>query len=193
MDSTTHSALERILAENPDPTRKLRALWALHATGGLSERRLRKLLAHGSEHVRGWAVRLELEDGKASQVMLAKFSRMARSDSSSRVRLCLASGLQRLPLQQRWSIAAALVARAEDAGDQNLPLMIWYGVEPLIEADPDRALELVTQSRLPIIRRHVARRIASLSLEPATLGPLVQLLGQSHDPDLQLDVLRGIH
>src|SRR5262249_43104591 len=36
--------------------KKLRALWALHATGGLGEAGLLRLFAHESEYVRGWAV-----------------------------------------------------------------------------------------------------------------------------------------
>ena len=32
-----HAALAKMLAENPDDTRQLRALWALHSTGGLTE------------------------------------------------------------------------------------------------------------------------------------------------------------
>ena len=34
---TVHAGLKRILREQTDPTRKLRALWALHVTGGLTE------------------------------------------------------------------------------------------------------------------------------------------------------------
>ena len=36
-DPAVHAALKRILRENPDVTRKLRALWALHVTDGLTE------------------------------------------------------------------------------------------------------------------------------------------------------------
>ena len=58
------------------------------------------------------------------------------------VRLYLASALQRLPLEQRWSIAEGLLSHSSDASDANLPLMIWYGVEPLVVVDTGRALKL---------------------------------------------------
>jgi hypothetical protein len=40
-----HKALKEILAKNPDETRKLRALWTLHVTKGLTEKELTDLLA----------------------------------------------------------------------------------------------------------------------------------------------------
>ena len=57
-DPAVHAALKRILRENPDVTRKLRALWALHVTDGLTEPELLELLEHDSEYVRSWAVYL---------------------------------------------------------------------------------------------------------------------------------------
>ena len=55
--------------------------------------------------------------------------------TSPKVRLALASALQRLQLKHRWAIAEALMGHADDAQDPYLPLMIWYGVEPLVNAD----------------------------------------------------------
>ena len=52
-------------------------------------------------------------------------------------------------------------AHRKDAADPNLPLMIWYGVEPLAGADPDRAAVLLTRARIPLVRRYIARRIAA--------------------------------
>ncbi|HTI49826.1 MAG TPA: PVC-type heme-binding CxxCH protein, partial [Planctomycetaceae bacterium] len=61
--SAAHAALKKILAENPEVPRKLRAIWALTSSGGLSEKDLTALVDHDSEHVRAWAVRL-LADGR---------------------------------------------------------------------------------------------------------------------------------
>src|SRR5262249_44679984 len=63
----THDGLRKILADDPDATRKLRALWALHATGGLTEADHLKLLGHDSEYVRGWTVQLALEGKNPSE------------------------------------------------------------------------------------------------------------------------------
>ena len=103
--------------------------------------------------MRGWAVRLLVEDRKASDAVAAKFAEMARKDTSASVRLALASALQRLPSDAAWPIAEGLVGHDEDANDANLPLMIWYGIEPLVPADPDRAAELLAKAKIPLVRR----------------------------------------
>jgi putative membrane-bound dehydrogenase-like protein len=140
---------------------KLRALWALYVVGGLDEKALLGLLDHKEEDLRGWAVRLLVEDKKISEGAAGRLADLARHDKSASVRLALASALQRLPLEQRWAIAEGLAGHAEDAGDDNLPLMIWYGVEPLVAADPARAAVLLTKARIPLVRQYIARRIAA--------------------------------
>ena len=161
----THAGLQKILATNPDVTRKLRALWALRVTGGLPPAQLTKLLDHGSEHVRWWAVQFSAEGESAPPVKVApevlkKFATMARKDPSPMVRLALASVMQRLPLADRWDIAFGLAAHEEDAADQNLPLMLWYAVEPLVGADRQRAVQLLGQCKMPEVRQYITRRMA---------------------------------
>jgi putative membrane-bound dehydrogenase-like protein len=178
------AALREILERNPDPVRKLRALWALHVTGGLSEQDRLALLERPEEHVRAWTVQLELEDRKASPAFLERMARMARSDASPVVRMYLASGIRRLPPAERAEVLRGLVGRAEDAEDPNLPLLVWYASEELAEADRDVALDLMKRSRLPSFREFMARRLTALStdlpvLNVATLGALGD--GQSDD------------
>ena len=72
------------------------------------------------EHVRAWAVRLLVDDGKTpTPAVIAAFAALAsRSKPSGLVRLFLASTLQRLPVNaDRWPLAEALAARAEYADD----------------------------------------------------------------------------
>src|SRR5204863_1114551 len=153
----------RILKEAPDVPRKLRALWALHATGGLGEDALLRQLDSPDEYLRAWAIQLEAEPKQVRPAARAKFVEMARSDSSPVVRLYLASACQRLPLDDRWSILERLAAHAEDAGDPNLPLMIWYAAEPMAAADLGRAVTFMKDARLPLLREFMSRRIASLA------------------------------
>ena len=130
-------------------------------TLGLDESALTKLLDDADETVRGWAVRLLLEDEKASSAVTAKLAEMAHTDKSASVRLALASALQRMPAAARWSIAEGLAGREEDAKDANIPLMIWYGIEELVPTDPDRAAALLVKARIPLVREYIARRIAA--------------------------------
>jgi putative membrane-bound dehydrogenase-like protein len=159
--SEAHAALRKILAENPDVTRKLRALWALFASGGVAEKDLLPLLDHESEHVRAWAVRLLVDGRNASAAAAEKFALMAAKDPSPLVRVFLASALQRMELAPRWPIVQALAQHAEDAEDPNLPCMIWYGTEPLVTTDLAKASALAADSKIPFLRQSIARRIAS--------------------------------
>ena len=77
------AALKQIVAENPDITKKLRALWTLHVTQGLSESELRTLLGHADEYIRSWAIQLITEDKEVSQETLQKFSTMAIVNNSA--------------------------------------------------------------------------------------------------------------
>ena len=159
----TRDLLQSQLAKQTDAPKMLRTLWALHNTGGIEAKQTLDLLDSKHDYVRGWAIQLELEDGNVLPAILNRLAKLAKSDPSPVVRRYLASGLQRLPLAKRWSIAEALVAHGEDTDDAYLPLMIWYGIEPLVPADKNRALALVVKAKIPLIREYIARRIASIS------------------------------
>jgi len=38
--------------------------------------------------------------------------------------------------------------------------MYWYAIEPLVPANPERALELAAKSQIPLVAQHIARRLA---------------------------------
>ncbi len=106
-------------------------------------------------------------------------------------RLHDASGLQRLPLDARWPIATALAGHAEDATDRQQPLMIWYGIEPAVAADPKRGIELIAAAKLPTVRRLVSRRITEdYEKNPAHIDALVALA--THDEASRPDILSGM-
>ncbi len=152
--------LRELVDEAGKVTHRLRALWALHRTGGVGEDRLMSLLQSDVSHLRAWAIRIELEDKKASARLLDRFATMAKSDPSPLVRLHLAAGMQRLPTSKRWAIAEGLATHGEDADDPNIPLMIWYGIEPAVPQDRRRALSLAEATEIPLLRRFIARRLA---------------------------------
>ncbi len=185
-----HKRLTRILHENPDVTRKLRSLWALHVTKGLTSQDLVGLLEHESEYVRSWAVYLLVEDRAPAADAVAKFAQMAAKDQSSLVQLYLASALQRMPVGQRWNIVAALLGR-DVAKDHNLPLMIWYGAEPAVAADMRQALEAASSSQVPRALPFTIRRIAATGSQEA-LKVLTDRLGVTTDPAQQKELAAGI-
>ncbi|MDB6150388.1 MAG: Membrane-bound dehydrogenase domain protein [Chthoniobacter sp.] len=156
-----HAALAKMLAENPDETRQLRALWTLHCTGGLTEALAVQSLSARSEWVRAWTVQLACEAGAPSEALLLKFAEMAKADPSPVVRLYLASGAQRIPVAQRWPVLEGLASRAEDAKDHNLPLMLWYAAEPAVAANVTKAAELLAGCQIPQVQEFITRRMAA--------------------------------
>ncbi len=154
-----HEMQLKLLNGAKSESMKLRALWALHATGGTSESVLAGLLADKSEYIRSWSVQLLCEDKTPSETVLKTFARMAREDSSAMVRLYLASALQRIPSAKRVEILEGLLSHTEDATDHNLPLMYWYATEPVVAEQPALALNLLSSSKIPLIREYIARRM----------------------------------
>jgi putative membrane-bound dehydrogenase-like protein len=154
-----HAALIRILDDHPDQTRKLRALWTLHCTNGLGEQLALKQLRSPMEYLRAWTIQLLCEGKEPSAAAIAEFTRLAKEDPSPVVRLYLAAALQRMPLASRWDIATNLAAHQEDNGDHNLPLMVWYGIEPAVAGDRKKALALMKSAKLDRLREFIPKRI----------------------------------
>jgi hypothetical protein len=155
-DPAVNGALAARLASHPKPTGRLRALWALHRTGGLSPEVLLKCQDHDDENLRAWALRLLGDGVEPPEAAVVK----AAGDASARVRLEAASALQRLPPAKRWAAIERLAARAEDAADANLPLMIWYGAADAAAADRARATALLPKIKIPLVARFTARLLA---------------------------------
>ena len=158
-----HLALKKILAENPDVTRKLRALWALHVTRGATENDLIALLDNESEYLRSWAIQLLTEEKNPSDQAVQHFATMAKSDTSAMVRLYLAAAMQRIPLEKRWDVVTALYRHDEDKDDQNLPLMLWYAFEPLVPMDMDRAAGIATSTELVNTLKFTVQRLKAIN------------------------------
>lgn len=167
--------------------RSLQAVWTLHALGQLNHDRYQTLLQHRDELIRGWAVQLALEESSANAVLNASLSSMASGERSPFVRLYLASALQRVPPDVRVRIASGLVRHAEDETDQNIPLIIWYGIEPVVAENESAALALLGQAEIPRIRNFIARRLALAE----KLNGLSDFLAGAK-PAAQADVIRGM-
>ncbi len=182
----TRQRLREMFRSPIDPDYRLRALWAMHVTGSWSTDALVLALSDADEHVRAWAIQLLCEDRTPPAAAVRTFAQMARSDRSAVVRLYLASALQRMEPAVRWSIASELMTHAEDAADQNLPKMIWVGVEPLVQNDATLALEQASRSRIPMLARFIARR----TVDAEAIQPLVEAIGKT--PVTQVDLLEGL-
>jgi hypothetical protein len=189
-----HTALNQILANHPDVTRKLRALWSLHVTGGTNEAMLQKLLSHENEYIRSWSIQLLLEKKMVSIETLSALENLAVNDSSPLVRLYLTAGLMRMPLGQRWKILEILTGKEEDAKDHNLPLMLWYAAEPLAELNMERLIGIAEVTKMPQFLRFTIQRIGAINSENAkkALRALAQRLGHHHEYHEQVRLIEKL-
>ncbi|MDG2383473.1 MAG: PmoA family protein [Pirellulaceae bacterium] len=155
----SHAALRELFETNTNGDHRLRALWALHVSGGIDETGLLEALHDEDEYIRAWAIQLLCEDKAPTNAARTQFVAMAKEDESSVVRLYLASALQRMRPEYRWPVATILVSHAEDAEDHNIPKITWFGMEPLVADNPKHALNLADQSRIPMLTQFIGRRL----------------------------------
>ena len=186
LQADTHDRLRRVFSTSANADWRLRAMWALHVTGGWTEETLRLALSDRDEHIRGWAVQLLVEDRSPASAAIETFIQMARTDKSAIVRLYLASALQRLNDNARGAVAAELMMRGEDANDHNIPKMLWFGIEPLVNSNAALALERAARSNIPMIARFTARR----TVDADALEPVVASIATA--PKTQVSLLEGL-
>ena len=185
----TIQVCEKILSDKKEMASiRLRAMWGLHMLGLAKPE---DFLNDPNEHIRTWSIRLltdgspidslfgpmekspSLENPKLLEIFLA----MAKKDDSGLVRLALASTLQRLPVSSRGRLARVLAGRAEDKGDHNLPMIVWYGVMPMVEDDPVGLLDVARATTWPTLRTWIARALTERSKErPEGLDALLELV-----------------
>ena len=183
--------VDKVFAGADDKAR-LNALWALHAAAGIDESTTLRALEDANPNVRGWAARLAVEDGEASTKLLDRFAEMAKTDPSPVTRLALASAAQRLPVDVRLPVLEGLAARAEDAKDHNLPLMVWYALEPAAGAEPARALGTALGAKLPGLLSFSVRRVAAIG-SPEAFELLVKTLGEAQTDATRLTILEALN
>ena len=160
-----HRHLKKQLEPTESQRDRLRALWTMHCVGvGVDGSQLTEWLQDSDEYVRAWGYYLAGETqptGPDVNESGYNFADHDFRDSSPVVRRAMASLMQHMPVDGRWPILESLSGYTMDAHDRNLPLLIWYGLEPAAEADPQRAYELAAKSPLPELLRFTVRRTSS--------------------------------
>jgi putative heme-binding domain-containing protein len=85
-----------------------------------------------------------------------------------------------------------LAGRDAYASDPQLPLLIWYGIEPEITRQPKTAITFLHATKMSTLRRLTARRITEeLEHSPAVVNDLIQTLPDQGDA-YRTDVLEGM-
>jgi len=200
------------------PEDRLRIIWALQAIGGAEgywlADRVYGSSKEGNELSRAGALGL-----RSSEIFLAKAREeerrlsglqptsdgvdffvkaakqlvwLAEREDSPRVRLKLAEALQSLPVEYRKPLAEQLVKRTADASDHNIPLLLWYGIEPVVAADAKAGVQLAVASQIPTVRRLIARRLAEdVEAKPANIAALLTAAAKS-DAAIKADIVNGL-
>ncbi len=193
---------------------ELRALWVLHAVGGIDAELAGIATAHHNPWVRNWAIRLinesppgSLERGSWSAEQATKqeqalrgwlLNPLAAIERSADVRLQFAATAQRLSPLDAVVVLRRLAMHDEDANDPAIPLMIWFAFEPLVVQQRDQTLAwLMTPDAADhmIVQRdlvpRVMRRLAATG-KPDDLAACVNFVATVEDNNVRRAALDGL-
>jgi putative membrane-bound dehydrogenase-like protein len=197
------AAMRNVLQQASETSTRLRALWTMHLTSGIDAATAIENLKSPNEWVRAWTIQLAFESQENLERIIREgreqnlkadpdLIQLAESDPSALVRLFIAAAAQRAPNEQeRGRLVRRLLQRSEDIQDHNLPLMVWFVMEPLAADHPKEALTAALSTPLPKILNFTTRRIASLGTDEAR-DLIASKLGELEDSAKQLDVLNGL-
>jgi putative membrane-bound dehydrogenase-like protein len=182
--------LVKLATDHKDQVIRLRALWALHLTGGIPS--LSGSPAESAEvgwFVKSWA---EEEPATRNDPALADLCKTIVSKAGSGVTCrVVASTVPRLSIDLRWDVLAALLARSEDATDHNLPYLYWYALEPLCANAPAKALKLAAEGKIPFVFQCAARRVGAIGT-PEAFDLLAKSLAEAKTEEQRLVYFRGL-
>lgn len=140
----------------------LEALWALNLSGGFDDDFALRQIDHADPYVRMWTVRLLGDRKIVSSDVAQALAGLAAREPHPEVRSQLASSAKRLPAPAALPIIRRLIARAKDADDVHIPLLLWWALEDKIVSDNDLVLSMLEDERLwnePIFRQHFVARL----------------------------------
>ncbi|KAA1261052.1 Cytochrome c [Rubripirellula obstinata] len=201
------SLLRDVINRSEDHRQVVQAMLMMNAMGDWVTN-----FQHANEHVRAASIRiaterLPLDDALGMQSkpppsvttrmietkLLPKLETMAQHDPSQLVQLTLASSLQRLSILGRARIAKQLCKRSDAEGDHNLPLMIWYGLIPVAQSQPELLVDVAQTCKLSITLRLISRSLAEqIGTEAAPVNDLIDQTLASKIPSHQSSVLAGL-
>ncbi|WP_237227479.1 PVC-type heme-binding CxxCH protein [Rubinisphaera sp. JC750] len=191
--SAAVAELQKMQPAVNDPVAQLRLIWTLYCLDAFPLEDQLALLNSENEHLRAWGIKLLMNEEQIPAAAQPKLIALAKSESSPFVRVYLASALQKLPSESVWPLAEQLCGYAEDADDHNIPLMLWYGLEPQVASQPQAAAKLLASTQIPLIRTYIARRLMHENEANPEVGPLlVEALLQNKDPEFRRQVLIGM-
>jgi putative membrane-bound dehydrogenase-like protein len=188
-------SLTKIVCDEKEIGKRLRALWAMECSGVLTWDHLRPLMKDESDWVRGWVVTLGAEKAMNGSAASVQWGSLAR-DTSPIVRRQMYSAWQQLGEQffkNRSSYPATPDLDLKAIGAENdavLPALRWYVVERTIPHNPANALGAVAEIGDAGLLVMTARRIGAIGT-PEAAEVLVNAFAK-YDGKHSLALLRGL-
>jgi putative membrane-bound dehydrogenase-like protein len=155
----TPETLRKVLTDEKDVPKRLRALWALEATGLFTPADAKPLLAADDVSLRGWAIRCAMATGEPDYAASLVVGEALKKESSEFVLLQTAAALSHSP--QRGAMAVALAKGLTGNESTNLKLMIWYRVVEHLIRKPVAAGEILDPRTDRLILRNTVRFLLS--------------------------------
>jgi putative heme-binding domain-containing protein len=204
LDSVLKTVNDLSLEDGYYDKRHLKAMWLVHSThvAAAAENPQQSFPGmpvgepnEGTVEDRAWSIRAAVDRMNAPKMrpplkpVTPALQSLATTDGSPIVRRELASALQRLPIDQRKDLATALLKHGEDKDDPMIPLLIWYGIESVVAADPAVGMQLAKVSKMPKVTGFIYRRLSS---DDAGRTSLLKLAAETPDAVLKLDLLNAL-
>jgi putative membrane-bound dehydrogenase-like protein len=158
-------ALAADLEKESSQPHALFKFWALARITDLPEKLALRMLGSTNPDIAAWTIRL-IGDRRESSPKLAAHVRLLAGNSSPVIRRQLASTAARLAPRDGIELALQLATSDDNAGDPDIPLLIWWAIEHDLTRDPRQLPSLLdkfadaAQWKHPIVRDTVAPRMA---------------------------------
>jgi putative membrane-bound dehydrogenase-like protein len=167
--------LKHRLQQQPEASKRLRAFWAAIACGYGDPSWYASLTEDRDAAVRIWAWRWLIDHCPAGEWQ-SLLARRVLDEEHPRAAATMVAALERLEGASFWNVARLFVQRSELAEDKYYSCLLWYAIRPRVLEQPDQATILLTQCRLPLVRRCIARRMAE---EWVLLAPHIQKVAKN--------------
>lgn len=198
LDANTATKMIDLFFQSKDTLVKLKYLWTSHQIGHtVLVPPVTTLAEH--ELLESWSLRLATDQIMANT--RAKMSlpplewspqTVAASIKTAKNRLTLAMVLNAYPVNERMPAAANFLAAlpADDWNDQNIPLLTWYAIEPLVGTNEATTLQLLKAARIPRIREYIVRKATTAN--QALIRPILAYASTA-ETAIQRDILIGMN
>jgi len=185
--------IEARFREEPSVRTRLRLMWVLGSAGLADEKWLIGRLGSESEYTRIWAIRFLTDRGQVSSEVGKILAEMSVNEFNGLVQTYLAAAMPKLSAEDRWKAVDGLCLAQDFSEDRVLPLMIWYGIEKSLAEDTAMAVRVAGRSKIPLVRKFIARRLASrIEKDPDAVYRLVRLLTLKDESAFREEILTGM-